>query len=568
MASCGRIVSCSVDKTVRVWDLEAGECLWTLHGHADTVNAVASLGGRVLSASDDGTLRLWSLDKGETVRVLDGHTHRVNAVAFVDERRAISGSSDRTLRLWDLNTGEAIRVLEVPSQGIGISVVAVLANGCAVAGDFGGRLSLFDLESGRFLSVFPAHNGLVTAVFPLGIEGLALSTSLDGSLKLWNLSQQRIVNILRSPESVISVSVLGLKWAVSASSNGMLRLWDFMDSSDLIERIGHHLNTVTTIVISREFAVTGSYDGTLCVWNLETGDLARSLDTESHIEALVTVDDRTLISTSYNGIFQLWDLKTGLAVRSFSDEGGKDRSLLKLEGFRLISFARWAIRLWNFEKGQCLRTFRRRYAILATAMIDPSHVLIAMSSGPLLKWDLDKGKAVRLARKGAEGIEKMLSVGGGKVIIAGNERVYLYDTDARATFLHLGLTGEVESLTLYDERRALVVFKRGLIVLWDFESGEVANAFDINTTISVVAVSQSCIACALNTFTHNTLRLWKLGTWEFLGEFDLDSPASALALGADGRTLVAGDRRGGVHFLRVEWSSQDALGYRALRSGR
>ena len=83
--------------------------------------AVTPDGRRAVSASVDRTLRLWDLESGQTIRTLEGHTDSVSAVAVTpDGRRAVSASDDRTLRLWDLEAAKrsarskAIRAGSVP----------------------------------------------------------------------------------------------------------------------------------------------------------------------------------------------------------------------------------------------------------------------------------------------------------------------------------------------------------------------------------------------------------------------------------------------------------------------
>lgn len=54
----------SMDKTLRVWDLQTGAQLLMLVGHTESVNgAVFSLDGRkITSSSTDGTIRIWDID--------------------------------------------------------------------------------------------------------------------------------------------------------------------------------------------------------------------------------------------------------------------------------------------------------------------------------------------------------------------------------------------------------------------------------------------------------------------------------------------------------------------------
>jgi WD40 repeat protein len=56
-----RLATCSVDRTVRLWDLAAGQEILTLRGHTLPVHTLrfASDGNRLLSASGDRTVRVW-----------------------------------------------------------------------------------------------------------------------------------------------------------------------------------------------------------------------------------------------------------------------------------------------------------------------------------------------------------------------------------------------------------------------------------------------------------------------------------------------------------------------------
>ena len=89
----GRVVSGSVDETLRVWP-GLGEHCSVLEGHTHWVTAVAVAEGRVVSSSADETLRVWDLASGQCLHVLKGHTDEVMAVA-VAEGRVVSGSRDQ-----------------------------------------------------------------------------------------------------------------------------------------------------------------------------------------------------------------------------------------------------------------------------------------------------------------------------------------------------------------------------------------------------------------------------------------------------------------------------------------
>jgi WD40 repeat protein len=76
-----------------------------LNGHRNSVTTLAfSPDGRWLaSGSWDKTIKIWDVDAGREVQALAGHTHHIYSVAFDPRGRWLaSGSEDGTIRMWRL----------------------------------------------------------------------------------------------------------------------------------------------------------------------------------------------------------------------------------------------------------------------------------------------------------------------------------------------------------------------------------------------------------------------------------------------------------------------------------
>ena len=110
------LASGSHDNTVKIWDIESGECLYTLKGHRHlTYSVVFSPDGKmVASGSFDTTIKLWDVETGEEIRTLQGHKGQIRVVAFSPDGSIIaSGSEDGTVKIWETATGKRLQELTV-----------------------------------------------------------------------------------------------------------------------------------------------------------------------------------------------------------------------------------------------------------------------------------------------------------------------------------------------------------------------------------------------------------------------------------------------------------------------
>ena len=99
---------------VRVWRKEGKIMHWIWQAHFDSVRALAfSPDSRsLLSGSDDDTLRVWDVERGQCVHIIQSCAISLYDLDWSpDGTRLASAGSDLLVTIWELESGEHLRTL-------------------------------------------------------------------------------------------------------------------------------------------------------------------------------------------------------------------------------------------------------------------------------------------------------------------------------------------------------------------------------------------------------------------------------------------------------------------------
>ncbi|XP_021498880.2 POC1 centriolar protein homolog B isoform X3 [Meriones unguiculatus] len=100
------IASAGSDHTVKIWDIRVNKLLQHYQVHSGGVNCLSfhPLGNSLVTASSDGTLKILDLLEGRLIYTLQGHTGPVFTVSFSkDGELFASGGADTQVLLWKTN---------------------------------------------------------------------------------------------------------------------------------------------------------------------------------------------------------------------------------------------------------------------------------------------------------------------------------------------------------------------------------------------------------------------------------------------------------------------------------
>jgi F-box/WD-40 domain protein MET30 len=291
-----------------VWNLETGQTIGILCGHTRAVRALQFDEVKLITGSMDRTLRVWNWRTGVCVRVLEGHTEGVVSLTF-DADILASGSVDTTVKVWNLRKGDCftlrghedwvngVKIWDPNSSHTSTSpsiraqdTLSTYAsegrpNSPIDTSDLAGKMlfsasddctiRLWDLRTRACIRQFKGHVGQVQSIKMIFSDvETARRHVQQGNGLLLNDQQQRNANSHASsatptpPKSPLQVedeeSTGTRPLLISCSLDNTLKLWDVETGQDLMTYFGH-IEGVWAVASDKLRLVSASHDRTIKV---------------------------------------------------------------------------------------------------------------------------------------------------------------------------------------------------------------------------------------------------------------------------------------------------------------
>jgi WD40 repeat protein len=460
------VVSCGSDRLARLWEVHlpargtSGETalaeIARFEGHGDAVTCLAlSVDGRLLlTGGRDGSVRLWDVAERREIRSFVGHKDRVQAVAFgPNGKYAFTGSHDAALLCWDLQrTGEAALALQCADA---VSSVSCFADGRRmVVGTDDGGVALWQLANEA--QVRPAEQVESSALPRMDVPPVqSFALPHQGPPSAGEpLHGNRESVCLKGHAEVVSCAVFvpGKPWALSASHDQTMRLWDLSAGRELRGMPGHaaEVHCVAAAPDGRR-ALSGSgryemHDGQLVpvdclvrLWDLESGqELRRYVGHEGPVTSVaLSADGRYLLSASHDRTVRLWDVESGRELRKLVGHGSGVHSVcFGADGKSALTAggSDRTIRVWDLNSGrevQCLRQPSPVKCVLALPdgrhalsaggeMTKPNDAPAASFDCTIHLWNLQTGQEVRCLAGHDRPIMSLALAAGGDRVLSGS----------------------------------------------------------------------------------------------------------------------------------------------------
>jgi WD40 repeat protein/DNA-binding SARP family transcriptional activator len=250
-----------------------------------------------------------------------------------------------------------------------------------------------------------------------------------------------------------------------------------------------------------ESALLGLADGTIILWNMETGEQLQRF--AGHLARVNDVtfspDGRFALSGGDDAQVILWDISAGQELRRCNGHSGAVRAVdIGPDGHQAVSGG------------------------LAKASFD--------EPGELILWDLDTCQEIRRFEGHLSGVVAANLSPDGRTLLASSGDAEL--------FTNIGTTDEGSTIrsTYFD------------LLLWDAETGEVLRSFEgMEHDVFTLAIHPGGATALAGSYYNGVASLWNLATGQRMQTLEGEGhPVRTLAFSPDGRTAISGSSDGSL----------------------
>lgn len=570
----GRLVAYVLKGSPEIHVLSEGIKTHTLLGHEGKVRFIVLCGdGKTLvSTGDNGTIRFWDTSTGTERQSLPPLKARLchvcailctNLVGIVEYG---TGSKAPALaRLVELERFLEIGVVELPFDSIGqvtasnsgrmLACVSLSIHKLAPGYSF--AIALVDVKNRRLHDVLIAGSGetvnVISCIAFSVNDRFLLAGTMKGELLVWDIESKRLALRIDAHHNhtafvtELAARVVTVGWTQSYSwgdqgkSEFNVKVWAgdinmLTKVAPSLKTVERHQSEVSAIAISEDDSevVTGSYDETVALWDVEGIKRKRTCGIRGAVQA-VSLNKKANVYAALGNyaidccVVNVWSIFTGdLLYEIETDDLGESVAFTPSGKHILIGMA-MTLAVHATSDGARTRSITlsnwdtESFHTGNLCCISEVLVAVGTESGVIRIWDYESG-------------EKTLEVKAHDSAIVG--------------------------LFIADEQRLMISLSSdGQIRLWNGRSGTPIRTL-ATAHLNIVAGAVSTKAPFLLTAGRDgTARVWDLGSGREVASFAVDSPLKSCAISSDGARVFLGDMSGRVHFLQLE-ECRNALPHR------
>lgn len=279
---------------------------------------------------------------------------------------------------------------------------------------------------------------------------------------------------------------------VSGSGDKTIKIWD-LDSGQLQRTLSEDTAEVLSVALSPDgqTLTSGSYatDKAIKIWQLNTDKPRPTLGMASNVWSVaLSPDGQTVASSSGDGSIKIWNLHTGALLRTLIGHTDTVWSVaISPDGQTLVSGSKdKTIKIWNLQTGALRRTLKGHSDRVRSVAISPDgQTLVSSSWDKTIKiWNLQTGKLLHNLRGHSNYVNSVAISPDSKIIASGSddETIKLWDLNTGELLGTLfGHTGNINCVSFNDDGRVLASSSEDqTIKIWQLQPNNLTAINNIN----------------------------------------------------------------------------------------
>ncbi|XP_059140672.1 uncharacterized protein LOC131928617 isoform X2 [Physella acuta] len=258
-----RIVTCGLDRTIRLWDVRSGRSLHKFLGHLGGVRCVQFDNDILATGSWDSLIMIWDMKHLTNITILHGHRDSVTCLEFNSDF-LVSGSKDGTVRVWYRPTFYCARVINLSAPLVSFvlvqhDIITSTADLCT---------QMVDVATGDLKLKFESPLGEVNSLLVVG--NLMIGADAQGRACFWNHLSGELEAAVQVHDAPVNKLAYHNGHFYTASSDSTVKEWD-LKTMTCLRVLKGHLGPVRDVKVSDKRIVTCGDDGTTRIYDLDMG---------------------------------------------------------------------------------------------------------------------------------------------------------------------------------------------------------------------------------------------------------------------------------------------------------
>ncbi|MDA1215117.1 MAG: hypothetical protein O2955_21675, partial [Planctomycetota bacterium] len=327
-----------------------------LEGHSSPAHAVGfSPDGKImLSAGTDGTLRFWDRVSGELISTVKPHDRAILTLAVSPNGQQVAtAGAGKQIVISDIPLSQPLLNMTgipgIPSTSFFSADGAML-----LTGDESNYVSLWDPVAGTLIRNYGGATAALTGVGWFPSTRSVVGSSLDGTLREWNIDNAQAGNVIYTPPSVSMAVAAEQEQIFLGGQDGVVRLVNWPPKPP--QNLSGHSDQVAAVAISADnrFVISGGYDQIVQLSNLADGQPLRTLT--GQVGRVFSVglshDGMWSASGSETGTIQFWKTADGMLGPLLAGHTGSvnDLSFHPEKPLVLSAGLDGTVRVWEIPK--------------------------------------------------------------------------------------------------------------------------------------------------------------------------------------------------------------------------